>query len=86
MFLYAHKKDGNKKTFPSFFCLLKSGNILISYKKRDEEHFNIKSFLEIYNVPDLKLIQKYEFYKEQDDDTFYILDFATQSKKEIYLP
>ena len=74
------EKDGNEKKFPSFFCLLKSGNILISYKKRDEEEFNVKSFLEIYNVPDLKLIQKYEFYKEEDD-TFYVLDFATQSKK-----
>lgn len=70
-----------KKNFHFFFCLLKSGNILISYKKRDEEQFNIKCFLEIYNVPDLKLIQKYEFYKEEDDDTFYVLDFATQSKK-----
>lgn len=80
-FSLCSQKDGNEKKFASFFCLLKSGNILISYKKRDEEHFIIKSFLEIYNVPDLKLIQKYEFYKEQDDDTFYILDFAKQSKK-----
>ena len=79
-FSLCSEKDGNEKTFSSFFCLLKSGNILISYKKRDEEEFNVKSFLEIYNVPDLKLIQKYEFYKEKDD-TFYVLDFATQSKK-----
>lgn len=79
-FSLCSRTGGSEKKFASFFCLLKSGNILILYKKRDEEQFNVKSFLEIYNVPDLKLIEKYEYYKEQED-TFYVLDFAMQSKK-----
>ena len=79
-FSLCSRTSGSEKKFASFFCLLKSGNILILYKKRDEEQFNVKSFLEIYNVPDLKLIEKYEYYKEQED-TFYVLDFAMQSKK-----
>ena len=79
-FSLCSRTGGSEKKFASFFCLLKSGNILILYKKRDEENFNVKSVLEIYNVPDLKLIEKYEYYKEQED-AFYVLDFATQSKK-----
>lgn len=70
------KKGGR---YGIFFCLLKSGNILVLSLERDEIQFIIRNFLEIYTVPDLKLVEKYEYTKEIDD-TIYCLDFAFQSK------
>ena len=73
------QKEGSEKKLASSFQLLKSGNILISYKIRNETEFKVYSFIEIYNVPDLKRIGKYEYF-EEDEDVFYVLDFAHQLK------
>ena len=70
------KKGGR---YGIFLCLLKSGNILVLSLERDEIKFKTGNFLEIYTVPDLKLVEKYEYSKEIDD-TIYCLDFAFQSK------
>lgn len=62
-------------------CLLNSGNILISYFKRIRERNrgDLYSFLEIYSIPNLKLIQKYEFpFKEEG--TIYFVTNAFQLK------
>ena len=60
-------------------CLLKSGNILISYIERDETEFTGRSFLSIYNVPDLKLIEQYEYQYEVNKNIFF-LSYSNQSK------
>ena len=57
--------------------LLKSGNVLISYLEADREIFKIKSYLSILDVPDLNIVEKYEFDIEENN-TFYLLDSATQ--------
>ena len=57
--------------------LLKSGNVLISYLEADREIFKIKSCLLILDVPDLNIVEKYEFDIEENN-TFYLLDFSTQ--------
>lgn len=57
--------------------LLKSGNVLISYLEADRENFKIKSNLLILDVPDLNIVEKYEFDIEENN-TFYLLDFSTQ--------
>lgn len=80
-FSVCSQREGTEKKLASSFCLLKSGNILISYKVRDEKNFKVKSYLETYNVPDLKLVEKFDYYEEEDDDDmFYVLDFAHQLK------
>ena len=55
-------------------CLLNSGNILISYCRRIRERNrgDLYSFLEIYSIPDLKLVQKYEFPYQEDGDIFFV--------------
>ena len=70
-------KKGERKGI--FLCLLKSGNILVLSLEVDEIQFKTRNFLEIYTVPDLKLVEKYEYTKEIDD-TIYCLEFAFQSK------
>jgi hypothetical protein len=70
---------GKKHAIALSICGLKSGNILISYIVRDEANFDIKSFLSIHSVPDLKLVQKYEFDSEVND-IIYSVVYAIQLK------
>lgn len=58
-------------------CTLQSGNILVSYLFRNEKKLEMKSGIAIYNVPNLRLIQKYTFDSEIKDIT-YSLDSAIQ--------
>ena len=70
---------GKKDPLASSICELKSGNILISYLYRDEKNLIMKSFLSIFSVPDLKLIEKYEFETEVND-IIYTVAYAFQLK------
>ena len=58
-------------------CGLKSGNILISYQIFSP--YVDQSYIEIYNVPQLKLVEKYQFNYETEDE-FYAPTFAFQLK------
>ncbi len=58
-------------------CTLQSGNVLVSYMFRNDKKLELKSGIAIYNVPNLRLIQKYTFDSEIEDIT-YSLDSATQ--------
>ena len=58
-------------------CGLKSGNILISYQIFSP--YVDESYIEIYSVPQLKLIEKYQFNCETEDE-FYAPTFAIQLK------
>ena len=58
-------------------CALKSGNILISKIRRDEKSLEIKSTLEIYSIPHLKLIEEYEF-ESTVKGVMYQVVYATQ--------
>ena len=60
-------------------CILKSGNILLAYLFADRERMKIRSFLSIYDFPDLKLVEKYE-YDGETDETYYLINFAWQTK------
>jgi hypothetical protein len=70
---------GKQQKVGKSICLLKSGNILISYIWRDEKNFLIKSCLAIYSVPKLQLIEEYSFDNEVDE-TIYQVDCAIQLK------
>ena len=74
---------GKKDPLSSSICELKSGNILISYLCRDEKNLIMKSFLLIFSVPDLKLIEKYKFETELND-IIYTVAYAFQFKKGNY--
>ena len=58
-------------------CLLKSGNILISYIYKDLKKLELKSCITIYTIPELRLVEKYIFDSEKEDITFMI-DSAIQ--------
>ena len=60
-------------------CLLKSGNILITYIERDEIDFTVRSYLSIFNVPDLKEVENYE-YQYEVNKNIYMLTYSNQSK------
>ena len=51
-------------------CALKSGNILITYMFGDIQETKTRSGLLIFNVPDFKLIEKYEFENEVNGITY----------------
>ena len=70
---------GKKGSVAFSLCALKSGNILISYVTRDEKNLEMKSFLSIYSVPKLKLVEKYEFESEVND-IIYAVAYAIQLK------
>ena len=70
---------GKKGSIAFSLCALKSGNILISYMTRDEKNLEMKSFLSIYSVPKLKLVEKYEFESEVND-IIYAVAYAIQLK------
>lgn len=70
---------GKKGSLAFSLCALKSGNILISYITRDEKNLEMKSFLSIYSVPKLKLVEKYEFQAEVNDITYSVV-YAIQLK------
>lgn len=72
-------REENERKIAKSICPLKSGNILVSYLWVDVLLFKIKPFLEIYSVPKLKLVEKYEFDNEIDE-TFYLIDCAIQLK------
>ena len=65
---------GKKNSISLSICELKSGNILISYFLRDEKNLEMKSFLSIHNVPDLKLLEKYEFESEINDIIYTVVN------------
>lgn len=66
--------------YSAHFFLLKSGNILMSYHSRiRERETDLFSFLEIYSIPDLKLVQKYEF-PTPDEGPVYSIANAIQLK------
>ena len=71
------EKDGKEFRISNNICLLKSGNILISY--RIFSPYVDESYIEIYNVPQLKLVAKYQF-KYETEDEFYVPTFAIQLK------
>lgn len=73
------QKESNEGKNATSMWLLKSGNILISYFMRDERQFKVRSYLAIFNIPDLKLIEKYE-YDGEIDESLYIVNAAAQSK------
>ena len=58
-------------------CTLQSGNILVSYSFRNDKKLELKSGIAIYNVPNLRLVQKYTFDSEIEDIT-YSIDSAIQ--------
>ena len=60
-------------------CILKSGNILLAYLFADREEMKFRSFLAIYDFPDLKLVEKYE-YDGEIDENYYMINFAWQAK------
>ena len=62
-----------------YICALKSGNILITYMMGDIDETKTRSGLLIFNVPDFKLIEKYEFENEIKGIT-YIAETAIQLK------
>ena len=70
---------GKQKKIGLYIFGLKSGNILISYIWRNDKNAEIKSCLEIYSVPKLKLIEEYIFDSELDG-TIYRIDLAIQLK------
>lgn len=59
--------------------LLKSGNILVSIDKINKEGLTIYSSLEIYTVPDLNLVEVYNFPNEKGD-ILYNISTAIQLK------
>ena len=75
----ASRRDSNGKRNAKYIWLLKSGNLLIISNERDENLYQVKHYFSIYSVPDLKLVESYEFSKEIDEIIF-LLDFAIQSK------
>ena len=75
----ASRRDSNGKRNAKYIWLLKSGNLLIVSNERDENLYQVKHYFSIYSVPDLKLVESYEFSKEIDEIIF-LLDFAIQSK------
>lgn len=62
-----------------YICALNSGNILITYMMGDIDETKTRSGLLIFNVPDFKLIEKYEFENEIKGIT-YIAETAIQLK------
>ena len=70
---------GKNDPLASSICELKSGNILISYFCIDEKNLIMKSFLSIFSVPDLKLIEKYEF-ETKVNEIIYTVAYAFQLK------
>lgn len=64
----------------SSFSLLNSGNILISYsQRRREKDANLVSYLEIYSLPELNPLKKYEF-PYQEEGLIYEICTAFQLK------
>ena len=59
--------------------LLKSGNILVSIDKINKEDLTIYSSLEIYTIPDLNLVEVYNFPNEKGD-ILYNISTAIQLK------
>ena len=75
----AEGQAGKTGSIALSLCALKSGNILISYLTRDENNLEMKSFLSIYSVPKLKLVQRYEF-ESVVNDIIYSVAYAIQLK------
>ena len=75
----AEGQAGKTGSIALSLCALKSGNILISYLTRDENNLEMKSFLSIYSVPKLKLVERYEF-ESVVNDIIYSVAYAIQLK------
>lgn len=70
---YNRPSDPMCLPYDANFFLLKSGNILMSYHRRiRERNTDLYNFLEIYSIPDLKLVQKYEFPTPDEGPLYYI--------------
>lgn len=70
---------GQKDAIAFSICELKSGKILIAYIQRDDNNFKMRSFLSIYSVPKLKLIETYEF-EAVVNDIIYSVAYGIQLK------
>ena len=70
-------KDDRKQALN--ICILKSGNILLAYLLADREKMKFRSFLCIYDFPDLNLVEKYEYDGERGE-TIYMINFAWQAQ------
>ena len=63
----------------SCICLLKSGNILVGTEYIDVKNLTIKSYLKIYSIPDLDIVQEFNFPYEKDIG-LYTISTALQLK------
>lgn len=63
----------------SCICLLKSGNILVGTENIDIKNLTIKSSLKIYSIPDLDIVQEFNFPYEKDIG-LYTISTALQLK------
>ena len=70
-------KSGKEYHLINNMCLLKSGNILICYTIFSP--YVDETYIEIFSVPQLKSVAKYEV-KYETEDEFYAPSFAIQLK------
>ena len=78
------EKAEKELLFAKSIFLLKSGNILVSLNEIDELRPRLLSHLCIYSIPKLKLVDKYTFNIEEEEDgeegNIFSLDGAIQLK------
>jgi len=63
--------------------LLKSGNILVGIDRINREELSISSSLEIYTIPELNLVQTYNF-KERQSPLYYLSNTIQGKNGNIY--
>ena len=78
------EKAEKELLFAKSIFLLKSGNILVSLNEIDELRPRLWSHLYLYSIPKLKLVDKYTFNIEEEEDgeegNIFSLDGAIQLK------
>ena len=74
--------SGSEKKQARNLKLLKSGNILINYVYQNRDDLIVKSYLSIYKIPKLEIVEEYIFQKEEeDDDIIYYIEPVSQTQE-----
>ena len=79
--------SGSDKRQTRGLHLLKSGNILITFVHLDRDDFTVKSYLRIYKIPKLELVEEYIYEKGdiEDDGILYCIDSAFSITRRKYI-